>query len=65
MTLHDIVVSDMVCEGCADVLRQAIAQADPQAAVDVRLSEQRLLVTSSLDRATLTATLTDAGYSPS
>lgn len=64
MPLHDIVVTDMVCEGCADALRQAIARTDPQAAVDVRLSEKRLLVTSSLDRATLTAALAAAGYTP-
>jgi copper chaperone CopZ len=64
MTLHDIVVTDMVCEGCVDALRRAIAQADPQAEIEVLLGEQRLKVRSELDRGTLTAAISNAGYTP-
>jgi copper chaperone len=55
-------VPDMVCQGCADVVSEAVRQIAPQAAVTVDLASKRVQVTNGPDRASIEASIRASGY---
>lgn len=56
-------VSGMSCGHCVRAITQAIQALDPQAQVQVSLSEVSVTVESSLDEAAVAAAIHEAGYS--
>ncbi|MFN7668368.1 MAG: heavy-metal-associated domain-containing protein [Burkholderiales bacterium] len=56
-------VSGMSCGHCVRAITQAIQALDPQAQVQVSLSEASVTVESSLDEAVVAAVIQEAGYS--
>lgn len=55
-------VPDMVCQGCADAVSEAVRQVAPQAAVTVDLASKRVQVSHEADRASIEASIRAAGY---
>lgn len=53
----------MSCGHCVRAITQAIQALDPQAQVQVSLSEASVTVESSLDEAVVAAVIQEAGYS--
>lgn len=53
----------MSCGHCVRAITQAIQALDPQAQVQVSLSEVSVTVESSLDEAAVAAAIQEAGYS--
>ncbi|MFN5803434.1 MAG: heavy-metal-associated domain-containing protein [Burkholderiales bacterium] len=55
-------VSGMSCGHCVRAITQAIQALDPQAQVQVSLSEASVTVESSLTQAAIAAAIEEAGY---
>ncbi|MCE2985126.1 MAG: heavy-metal-associated domain-containing protein [Burkholderiales bacterium] len=55
-------VSGMSCGHCVRAITQAIQALDPQAQVQVSLSEASVTVESSLTQAAIAAAMEEAGY---
>ena len=60
-TLH---VPDMTCQHCVAIITKLIQQADPQAQIQIDLSQHRVAVDGALTSDALVTLLEDAGYSP-
>jgi len=57
-------IPQMSCGHCAQAVKQAVQEVDPQAKVDVNLSTKQVTVESQADRAKIVASLAEAGYQP-
>ncbi|ACQ92217.1 Heavy metal transport/detoxification protein [Tolumonas auensis DSM 9187] len=60
-TLH---VPDMTCQHCVATITKLVQQADPQAQIQIDLSQHRVAVEGKLNNAELISLLEDAGYTP-
>ncbi len=60
-TLH---VPDMTCQHCVAIITKLIQQADPQAQIQIDLSQHKVAVDGMLNSARLISLLEDAGYTP-
>ena len=60
-TLH---VPDMTCQHCVATITKLIQQADPQAQIQIDLSQHKVAVDGKLNSAELSSILEDAGYTP-
>ena len=60
-TLH---VPDMTCQHCVATITKLIQQADPQAQIQIDLSQHKVAVDGMLNSARLISLLEDAGYTP-
>lgn len=57
-----LVVPEMTCGHCANIVTKALKSVDPQARIDIDLETKNVAVTSSADAKTLEAALQEAGY---
>ncbi len=55
-------VKGMTCEGCVAAVTRVVKKADPQADVAIDLSSGNVDITSTAERAALTAAIEKAGY---
>ncbi len=60
-TLH---VPDMTCQHCVATITKLIQQADPQAQIQIDLSQHKVAVDGGLSTENLVSLLEDAGYTP-
>jgi len=58
-------VDAMSCGHCVSAVTKAVKGADPQAKVEVDLTNHKVRVETTEDRETVAAALADAGYPPS
>jgi copper chaperone len=58
----DLIVPNMNCGGCARAVTRACAAVDPQAKVDIDLSQKRVRIGSAQPREAFAAALSQAGY---
>ncbi|HYP82456.1 heavy-metal-associated domain-containing protein [Variovorax sp.] len=59
---HEFRVTGMSCNHCANAIRQAVTDLDPQARVHVDLAGAQVAVDSAQPRDPVAAAIADAGY---
>ncbi len=57
-------IENMTCGGCAKGVTKAIHSVDPQARVDIELTQKRVKIESLADQNAMVAALESAGFSP-
>lgn len=60
----EVTVPDMTCGSCVRAITNAVQGADPQAKVDVSLSDRRVRVDSALSREQVEQRIAQAGFTP-
>lgn len=60
----ELTVPDMTCGSCVRAITKAVQSADPEAKVDVSLSEKRVRVESALSRDEVEQRIAQAGFTP-
>ena len=59
---HVFEVQGMTCGHCEKSVTQAVQRLDPQAAVQIGRTQNRVVVDSSVDKAVLAAAIQEEGY---
>ncbi|AFY59765.1 heavy-metal-associated domain-containing protein [Synechococcus sp. PCC 6312] len=62
MQSYQFYVTDMVCEGCGDLIRQAIQALDADAEITADLETKVVRVISQAQEAAIRAAIIQAGY---
>ena len=57
-------LQSMTCGHCVNAVTKAVKSADPDAKVDVDLPSHKVSVETQVDRETVVAALSEAGYRP-
>lgn len=57
-------IPDMTCGHCASMVGMVLHMVDPDCKVQIKLSQRKVTVESTEDRAFLAEVLADAGYPP-
>lgn len=55
-------VPDMMCDGCAGAITEALTSADPTASVNIDLENKQVSVESELSKRALRKAIKKAGY---
>lgn len=61
----ELVLKNMTCAHCEKHVKQAVAQADSTARLEIDLAHQTVRIESALSLSDVIAVLTEAGYPPS
>lgn len=57
-------LQSMTCSHCVNAVTQAVKSTDPDAKVEVDLPNHKVSVETQVDRETVVAALSEAGYRP-
>jgi copper chaperone len=60
--MHRFRIANMNCGGCAKGVTASLRQADPRAAIDIKLDTREAAVTSTVDTVRLEQALRDGGW---
>jgi copper chaperone len=58
----NLLIKGMTCEGCANAVRRSVANAAPEASVEVDLTGGRVRVEGKAERAAVVAAIEKAGF---